>query len=327
MCIISYGYDPVHKSGVKIRKQFSMHQFSRLFVVLLGYSAMAISAAANGEFTPVLEITTGISHDSSLVVEEIDFTRESGDEAVNLDARIAVEGEFANGLTADVSYSVADINYREIDQFDLNTHLLMSSLGYDIGRVNVGFTYYRADSTLDGADYLTLTSGSPTVSLFLAKRVYFQGGFASLDKDFNQNPARGANNRRFFASTYYFIDSTRHYFAFTFARRDEDANEREFDYSGNEMEFNWIKISEVFNRDLRLKLGAKMEERDYKTITVDDTTSQRRDRRQEFVAETTLDLSKRTFTGFSCRYTQNNSNQSEMEYDQLSAEIFVGFKI
>ena len=78
-----------------------MHQFLRSFVLLLGCSAMAISAAANDEFKPALELTAGLSHDSSLVVEEIDYTRESGDEAVNLEARVAVEGELANGLKAD----------------------------------------------------------------------------------------------------------------------------------------------------------------------------------------------------------------------------------
>lgn len=302
-----------------------MHQL--LFQLFLLLSCLAVATSANGEFEPVLELTAGMSHDSSLAVEEIDFTRESSDEAVNLEARIAVEGAFANGLTADLSYGVSDINYRQIDQFDLNTHLLMSSLGYDIGRVNLGFTYYRAQSALDGRNYLTLSSGSPTASLFVNPRIYFLGGFASLDKDFKQNPARDAQNQRFFTSTYYFIDSIRHYFSFTYARRNENANAREFDYSGNELEFSWIKTHGIFDRDLRLKLGVKTAERDYKTTTVGDATRQRRDRRRELLAEATLDLSERTFTGFSYRYTQNDSNQNEMEYDQHSAEIFIGFKI
>ncbi len=286
--------------------------------------------AAENKFKPGLELSAGVSHDSSLVVEEIDLNRKTGDEATNLEARVSLEAQ-AGGFTGDLSYTVADIDYREMDQFDLNTHLLMSSLGYDIGKVNLGITYYRAASALDGEDYLTLSSGSPTLSFFATPRIFLQLGVANIEKEFEQNPAHDAQSQRIFASSYYFLSSIRHYLVFTYAQRDEDANALEYDYTGDEMELSWIKVSEVFNRDLRLRLGAKFERRDYAILTVDgvtsQVTSQRQDRRRDVYGELTLDLSKRTFTGFSYRYSRNDSNEDFAEYDQHSAELYFGFRI
>lgn len=323
---------------------------------------MLASACVGAEtLKPEFELAAGLSHDSSLVVEEIDFSRETADEALNLEASVSLAGEWDNGLMADMSFSLADSNYQEVDEFDLRTSLLLFSLAYDIQDITANLTCYRSDASLGGSDYLSLTSCSPTASYFVNSHVYVQGGFTHTGKNFNQESARDADNLKTFGSAWYFFDSIEHYMSVSLAHRSEDANAREYDYSGNEVEFSWVKVNEFIERDLRVKLGVKFENRAYKRATDPgnsdgdnggngnpgngnpgngnpgggdsggddvgmDNASARKDDRREFFSEIKMDLSERTWVELIYRYSQNDSTEAAVEYDQNSLELLMGIR-
>lgn len=299
-----------------------------VYLFFLPILLVLVNACFGAEgFEPEFELATGVSWDSSLVVEEIDFSRETADEALNLEARASLAREWKNGLAADFSFSVTDSNYREADQFDLNTRLLLSSLAWDIGDVTASLTCYRADSSLGGDDYLGLTNCSPTASYFVHSQVYVQGGFAHTDKNFSEGAARDARNLKTFGSIWYFFDATRHYMSFTLAHRSEDANERAYDYSGNEVELNWIKDSEFRARDLRLKLGARFENRSYSRAEGPGSFRARADHRRELFSEIKLHVRKQTWVEFVYRFSENESTEEEVEYDQNTIELRLGMTI
>lgn len=290
---------------------------------------VALASACLGAegFDMEFELATGVSWDSSLVVEEIDFSRETADEALNLEARVSLAREWENGAMADFSFSVTDSNYRTADQFDLNTQLLLSSLAWDIGDVTTSLACYHADSSLGGDDYLSLTNCTPTASYFVHSQVYLQGGFAHTDKNFSEGTTRDARNLKTFGSLWYFFDATRHYMSFTVAHRSEDANERAYDYNGNEVEVNWIKDSEFRARDLRLKLGARFDNRTYSRAEGPGNSVRRADHRRELFSEIKMHVRERTWVEVVYRVSQNESTEAEVEYDQNSVEVRLGITI
>lgn len=300
--------------------------------VLLLAALNAASVLAETGVKPEFELAAGVGWDSSLVVEELDVSAETADESLNLEAHIALAKEWDNGLATDFSFGVADNNYRNVDQFDLNTQLWLASLAYDLKAVSLNLSCYQSSSRLGGRDYLSLTNCAPTASYFVNDQLYLQGGIARMDKNFSEGSERDALNVKTFGSAWYFFDATRHYMTFTVAHKSEDARTREYDYSSNEVSVNWIKVTELFAREARLKFGAKIENRSYKSSantgppdTDSVNASSRSDHRKELFGEARVTITERTWLEFSYRFLQNDSTLEEVEYDQNSMELRTGF--
>jgi hypothetical protein len=209
----------------------------------------------------------GVEYDSNIAVEEVDRASNESDYALTLNAGLGMEHDLSNtaefGLTYDYNQSI----YNEFSQVDRQTHLLGSSLNFDLARVDTGISLFYINSRLDGEPFLELYMASPAVSGFLAKKWFARAAYVYTDKIIEDRSERDATTNAGEVDLYYFHRGLRSYFNLGYRFRDEDANADRYDYESNSVKLRYIYRTELFSKLAKLELAWRYEDRDYSSIT------------------------------------------------------------
>jgi hypothetical protein len=125
---------------------------------------------------------------------------------------------------------------------------------------------------------------------------------------------------------YYFVNGLRTYILVGFRYDDEDANDGQFDYSGNRLRVQLSRRFTLASRELTLKLGLRSEQRDYDNETL-SIGAARRDDRLELEASGEIPLNDRFTAGVAYQRANNDSNLPAVDFDEdvLSVTFKAGF--
>ena len=294
-------------------------------VSCLALSALLQPAFAEEKSPFKVEVSAGVEYDSNISVERLDINTTENDYAALLDLDVDYKKSLTPVATFTAGYSFSQSLHRDLDDFDVQTHLLSTGLTGDFGATSAGLNYYYADSTLGGDDFLTLQRVSPFVSHYFSKRVLLRSAFTYTDKSFDGRPTRDADSSALGADLYYFFDGAKHYVSLGYKYEQEDANDRRFEHDSQQLRLRWIKRVSLLARDAKLRLGWRYEQRDYDASN-SAGARRRDDDRQRLSAELELPLSKKSYLSLEYEYSDFQSTLDSADYTQHLARVRAGYK-
>ena len=232
---------------------------------LHGYAAENEKSPSGPRFSAELGI--GVEYDNNIAVEEVDRASDESDYALTLNGGVGVKQDISSNAEISLTYDYNQSIYKEFSQVDRQTHLLGTSLDFDLASVDTGISFFYINSRLDGDAFLELYRVSPSVSGFLAKKWFARAAYVYSDKSIENRSARDAISNSGEADVYYFRRGLRSYFNVGYRFREEDANADQYDYQSNSLKLRYIHRIELFSRLAKLELAWRYEDRDYSSNT------------------------------------------------------------
>jgi hypothetical protein len=292
----------------------------RLFTALLalgalqGYAAETDKTPSGPQFSAELGI--GVEHDNNIAVEEVDRASDESDYALTLNAGAGFKQDISSNAQISLTYDYSQSLYKEFSQVDRQTHLLGTSLDFDLESVDTGISFFYINSRLDGDAFLELYRASPSISGFLAKKWFARAAYVYSDKSIENRSARDATSNAGEADLYYFRRGLRSYFNVGYRFREEDANADQYDYQSNSLKLRYIHRIELFSRLTKLELAWRYEDRDYgaNTPNIGEERSDKRNRwRLDFEVPV---LGNAGVIQFYYGYADYDSNLPQADYNQ-----------
>jgi hypothetical protein len=295
-----------------------MKTITKLIACAFAAASQNAALAAEGGDDPkpvTFELGTGLEIDSNVAVLEIDSTSDAGDTAAVLDFGVGYDRPSQSAFDVKAGYDFTQSLHDDFSEFDVRIHRGSGTLSYDLGRIDVGANLQYALAELDGRDFLTLEQTSPYVSTLVGKRLFLRFAYAHSDKSFADNHARNATSDSVSGDAYVFIDGLKTYLVFGYHLDDEDALDRQFDYSGDKLNAQLSHRFMAGAREITFKTYLRHEARDYDAPTLSIGMPREDDRYQlETSAELPLTARVRARVGY--KHADNRSNLPSVDFDE-----------
>jgi len=276
-------------------------------------STAAESPAKSTEFRA--EVAIGAEYDSNVAVDEVDLNSSQSDYALTLDANIGLHSQLSEKAELDLSYDYSQSSYAEFSQVNRQTHILGSSLDFNLDKLDTGVSLFYIVSNLDQKKFLEFVRVSPSVSGFLAKKWFGRAAFVYADKTIEERSARDAVSNAGEIDAYYFRRGLRSYFNFGVQYKHENARDNQFDYQSGNLKIRYIHRFELFSKVAVLQLALRYEDRNY-TSKTESIDKKRRDKRERWRAELKVPVIHNGQVQFYAGYSDYDSNLPRADYRQ-----------
>ena len=294
----------------------------------LALAALATAAPAKSEEATNLsfEASAGIAGDSNVGVPDLDRNSDEGDVALLLRTKIQLDVKPSDKLVLRGGYEVRQTSYQDFGGFDLTTHRSFAEAEYDFDGVKAGVMANLVHARLDGDGYLDYAQISPNLSKLFGDSLFLRAAYMRTEKDFKTADGRDASGDAGRVDAFYFLDGTRQYVTFGGEAGSEDAESDLFDLDHVSAKGGYVQRFNVFGSGAKMKLGAEVEQRDYKAV--DPVIA---DRREDRIVSATSDLEVAIYGPLSMdlgyEYRDRSSNLDSADYDEHvgSVELKVSF--
>lgn len=287
-------------------------------------SALAQQQSEEERFTISGSAGLGGIYNSNVSVSELESATGQSDTGATLAGELDLSWRPSDRLTADVGYSYDGTFYQDQDDFDLGMHMFFGDLAYQFDHFSLGTNYYYADAGLGGDDFLTLKQYSLYAGKLFADQLFLRGALNAGEKTFDTFGERDADVDGFGLDAFWFFNEGRSSLAIGYSHDEEQARLDSFSYDGRTVRVRYSHRFPLFGRDARLRLGARMEERDYAAVT--PVIESRRDDSQRVVdAELELPFSDSLAMVTKLERGDYSSNLSSADYTESRAALSVRY--
>ena len=281
--------------------------------------AVATTASAQDEESSstgyVVEVAIGGEYDSNVTIDEVDLSSSQSDYGLTLDAKLGAHSAINENTELDLSYDYSQTTYNEFSLVNRKTHILGSSLDFDLGDFDSGLSFFYIHSRLDNKKFLEFYRVSPSVSGFLAKKWFARGAYVYSDKIIESNSERDAVSNSAEFDLYYFRRGLRSYFNFGFQYKHEDAQAAEFDYISGNLKLRYIHRFDLLSRVATLQLALRFEDRNYSSVTP-EIRERRDDQRERWRIDLKVPVTEKAAVQFYAGYSDYESNLPRADYGQ-----------
>lgn len=220
-------------------------------------------AANNSDYSLTLE--AGASHQSQLVVEEIDQFSSNGDTARYLSFDVAGDWELGEKFKLNAGYHYSDTSFKDNSDFDLAIGRLYSDVSYDLSIVTLGYNANRVDAKLGGDSFMDLDRDSFYLARLINNSIYLRAESTSIDKTFDTLGERNATNDATSFDTYFFYNQGQSFFSLGYVTEEESANQPEYSYDGKVYRATFSNKFGADNQH-KIKLRWRYTDRDYQAV-------------------------------------------------------------
>lgn len=291
---------------------------SNIIVLIVLISAAAASAFAQDEDDStqfIAEVGIGGEYDSNVAVDEVDLSSSQSDYGLTLDAKLGAHSNLNENTELDLSYDYSQTSYNEFTLVNRKTHILGSSLDFDMGDLDSGVSFFYIHSRLDNKKFLEFYRVSPSVSGFLAKKWFARGAYVYSDKNIESSDERDAVSNSAEFDLYYFRRGLRSYFNFGFQYKYENARASEFDYTSGNLKLRYIHRFNLLSRVATLQLALRFEDRNYSSVTP-DIEKRRDDHRERWRIDLKIPVTEQAAVQLYAGYSDYDSNLPRADYSQ-----------
>ncbi|TVZ38105.1 hypothetical protein P886_2458 [Alteromonadaceae bacterium 2753L.S.0a.02] len=271
---------------------------------------------------PEFEVSAAWVRESNIVLEDVDFATNFGDQALNTELSAGVSGDFSSGWSYSGNYSFSNTNYQDTELLDMRTHMLMASGGYDFDLLSVGAEAFIAKASLDGSDYLTISQQAITLSSMVRPNLYLHGNAGILRRDFADLDERSTSGPVLNLRVYYLLDGLDHHLLFYGATRNGKANDEQYNEQVNLLSVKWEKRLRAWGYPLRVTAKTGYETRKYA-----NWLPARDDKLWELESTARAFFGKSYFAEVLLGYLQNTSNQADYDFNQNRFELRLGYSL
>jgi len=292
--------------------------YSNTTVLILLIGAVATSAFGQDESDStqfIAEVGIGGEYDSNVTIDEVDLSSSQSDYGLTLDAKLGAHSSLSENTELDLSYDYSQTTYSEFSLVNRKTHILGSSLDFDLGDLDSGVSFFYIHSRLDNKKFLEFYRISPSLSGFLAKKWFARGAYVYSDKNIESNNERDAVSNSAEFDLYYFRRGLRSYFNFGFQYKDENARAREFDYTSGNLKLRYIHRFDLLARVATLQIALRFEDRNYSSVTP-DIEKRRDDQRERWRVDLKIPVTEQAAVQLYAGYSDYDSNLPRADYSQ-----------
>lgn len=281
--------------------------------LLVGGMVAAAETAPNHTLSGSVGI--GIRYDSNVAVQDLDESTGRGDLAALLEAGLAWQWRPAGGPRLRAGLEHWQSRRFELEEFDLHINRLSLDASTHLGRTEAGLLLHRADAALGGDRYLVFGQASPYLSRNFGERLVLRLAYTWTEKDFSTDPQRDTRAGTASADAFVLLDGVRHYLLLAARFDDEQAREREFEFSGHRLSGHWIRRVPAGAHELLLRAGLRLEVRRYAEPLL---PLERARRDERYRLETRLELPVWGPVTASARYeyAENRSTLSAADFSE-----------
>jgi len=295
-------------------------------------STLLVSAIASVVHADAVDVTwevnTGIKHDDTLTIAELDQVSEQSDVALTLQGEAKIKWQISPKLTlkSNLSYQVND--YQTYDIYDLNLAKVSFDLDYRLAESTIGTSYYFVDAELNKEDFLQFSQNSIYWSKLYDQRYllrfstdYKRKEFANLtDRD---STSFGASNQHFF-----FFNQAKSFVSLNLNIDNENANDNQFDYRGLGIRALYSHSFIGWGHDQQIQLGWQFNKRDYEATTIEeqfeaDVESQRKDKSQVVDAQWIFEITPSWSLNTKVEYGNYQSTIESLNYDETVTSLSI----
>ncbi|GAA4360301.1 surface lipoprotein assembly modifier [Kangiella marina] len=191
------------------------------------------SVIANTESDYGVTLEAGATHNSELVVEEIDQRSANGDLGRYLSLDLNGELTFQESFSVKAGYNISDTDYQDTDDFDLTIQRLYGDASYEFSGFTVGVNQHQILADLAGQEFLDMDRSGIYLSKLLNNRIFIRSEYTTTNKEFDDLPDRNASNDALGIDTYFFYNQAKAFFSVGYTSEDEQANASELSYDGD----------------------------------------------------------------------------------------------
>ena len=199
-------------------------------ICLLCFSSSVI-ANTDSDYGVTLE--AGATHNSELVVEEIDQRSANGDIARYLSFDLNGELTFQDNFTIEGGYNISDTDYQDSDDFDLTIQRLYGDASYEFSGFTVGVSHHDINAELAGDNFLDMSRDSFYLSKLFNNSIFVRAEAITIDKTFDSIPERDATNDALGVDSYFFFNQGKSFFSIGYSANEESASAAEYSYDGD----------------------------------------------------------------------------------------------
>lgn len=266
---------------------FPAHKYASM---LLGLALVSQGAIAQDDETFSLSglVELGAEYNGNLSITELEIASGESDVAGIAEAGLDLSWQPAERWRFEGGYSYTGSRYQDIDNFDLDLHLLYGDISHEFNFITLGANHYFADANLGGDSFLTLNQSSLYAGKLFGERWFLRAALNFIDKEFDTFTDRDAENEGISLDAFWFFNEGRSSVSLGYGAEEEDTRANRFDYDGDTLRLRFNNRFTLLTREARLQLGYRWQDRDYLSVT--PAIGQRRDDRHR-IADAELELS------------------------------------
>lgn len=307
---------------------------SKMIIAGLLLTSVSIPAAAAPRDKPFsFELAAGAEYDSRLSVEEIDVESNVGDLAAVFGAQAEykkpLQGKAGQGKAGELNlgYGFDQKRYAKHNAFDTQSHRLTAGGALRAGKANLGADFGFHHVRRGGDPLLDMRTFSPSISGFVADKLFLRAYYSYFDKDFarSENRHRDAEAQSVGMTVNRFFKNPRGYVSFGARLDDEDAVEPALDYDGYLLSANLQLPLTLDDGDGKVNFGYTYRKRDYDNITP-SIDARRHENRSVFRVRTETPLGDKFGLETEYRYTDRNSNFPSADYSGYRVSAAVSYQ-
>lgn len=216
--------------------------------------------------TVKFELETGAEYDSNLAVLELDQYSTASDYAFVANARMNGQWKATEKATLKTGLGYNSKTWQDYNDFDLAIQQAFVDGSYDFSWATLGSNYHQADAQLDGTDFLTLRQSSVYISRLFNQRAFLRGAINYQDKDFPTSAERNAHNLAVGGDMFVFFNQGKTFAFVGLNRDDETARVDHYGFKGTNIKTSINHQFPLWNKENKLQLGFRYEERDYAAL-------------------------------------------------------------
>ncbi len=258
---------------------------------------------------------TGFEFDDNVTVSDIDTTTGIEDVAATFEFSGSYKIIEQSGFELEAEYNLYQSLYKELSEFDLQSHSFLLSAAKEFKNVDNGLNYSYNLTFLGGKRFFETQSITPYVGFMPLSNWYVTLNYSYKHKNFFAVNERDANQNGMGLSNYIFFNDAQSHALLSYRFEDENTQGSSFDYQGHY--FTTALKSKFSNYSLSPKTHINYEYyfKDYESVT--PSISQiRSDERHTISLGLSLTLNKYVNANMEYQYIESNSNLEFSDFNE-----------
>lgn len=297
--------------------------FSKTALPLVSLACLINFSALAQDENLTLEVSGGVEYDSNITVEELDTKTNKADFAALLDFSAGYSTKVDDVATVNFGYDFSQSIYKEVSEFNLQSHGLSLGAETEVNDVELGLNYNFFHNRLGGDSFLNMHMISPNVAYFFGEGTYVRGNYTFMDKSFETAIDRNAKTHSVGVDVYQFAQNG-NYFSVGLRYEMEGASADEFDYKGFVLNAAYQAKFDVNGMEAKTKVGLEFVKRNYDNITP-SIAEIRDDKRTTFKLEGSYPFYKKAMLKSAYNYIMASSNFDSADFNEHVISLSVGY--
>ena len=296
---------------------------NRKHLIWLLFANYAIANTDKTDFS--FEAATGLQHDSSLRIAELDDTENQSDIAwlFQLAGKLSIKP--TERLSTQIQYQFRQRDYQQAENFNTQIHQAAVDLKYRLDLATIGVSHYYNHVILDREALLDLSLTQVYAAKMVTDHTYLRGAYQKTSKQFDAFTERDASGDTLMLDSYWFFNNHQSHLSAGLSFGDETARDPQFNFDDKSLRVGWQHQTSLLSFPATVWANIQYRQRQYQRMS-----EQHADVRQERSTDAALGLRWEWNDTFGSEIRLENksthANIAEFDVQQFRSQLLLKAK-